>query len=349
MGHEYKSSYNFPMRDILPEIKKWDAKTPICVATVVQTWGSAPRQMGAKLAFTPDYKICGSVSGGCIEPAVIENGQEVLRTGVPRLLHFGVADETAFDTVGLACGGSVEVFVEPLTPHVLAFWDEAAQANLAAASATVLDGAAIGQKFLLREDGLEVGGTAAEARLLAQRALQTGQTVRQTVPNLGDVLVEVMLPPPTLILIGGVHIALALAPIAKTVGYNVVVLDPREAFGNRERFPDVELINQWPSRALSQIPITRSTAIVALTHNETLDDPALKIALRSKAFYVGALGGKNTREKRYARLLAAGFSKEELSRLRQPIGLDIGAKTPEEIALATMAQIVAESHEKRPG
>jgi len=339
------------MRDVLPDIQKWDAQIPVCVATVVQTWGSAPRQIGAKLAFTPDYKISGSVSGGCIESAVIEAGLDVLRTGAPRLLHFGVADETAFEQVGLACGGSIEVFVEPLTPAARAFWDETAKDDLAAVSVTMLDGPAIGAKVMAREGADARVFASAELnvieamKVLAQEQLSqpNAQTHRHALSSAGSALVEVFLPQPTLILVGGVHIAVALAPMAKQLGYRVVVLDPREAFGNRERFPSAdELITGWPDKALAQIPITRGTAIAALTHNEALDDPALKIALRSKAFYVGALGGKNTREKRLARLRAAGFTEAELARLRQPIGLDIGASNPEEIALATLAQIVAE-------
>jgi xanthine dehydrogenase accessory factor len=339
------------MRDVLPDIQKWDAQIPVCVATVVQTWGSAPRQIGAKLAFTPDYKLSGSVSGGCIEPAVIEAGLEVLRTNVPRLLHFGVADETAFEQVGLACGGSIEVFVEPLTQAARAFWDETAKDDLAAVSVTMLDGPAIGAKVMAREGAAaQVFAGADFAVIPALKALAEenlaqphARAGRHAVPGAGNALVEVFSPLPTLILVGGAHIAVALAPMAKQLGYRVVVLDPREAFGNRERFPSAdEVINGWPDKTLARMPITRGTAIVALTHNETLDDPALKIALRSKAFYVGALGGKTTREKRLSRLRAAGFAEAELARLRQPIGLDIGASNPEEIALATLAQIVAE-------
>lgn len=337
------------MQDIIAQIQDWGERTPVVVATVTQTWGSAPRQMGAKLAFTPDLRIAGSVSGGCIEPAVIEAGQGILQTGAPRLLRFGVADETAFDAVGLACGGSIEVFVEPLSQPLRQFWLAAARHSRPAASVTVLDGDHAGAKLLLDEDGgwqMTHPPTAlpAPAQLLlplARAALRDGRTSRQNLPEVGEVLMEAITPPPALILIGGAHIAVALAPMAKQLGYHVTVIDPREAFGNRQRFPSADqILNSWPQLALSQIPITRSTALVALTHNENIDDPALKMALRSKAFYVGALGGKVTREKRLARLRAAGFGDAELARLHQPIGLEIGARAPEEIALATMAQIV---------
>jgi xanthine dehydrogenase accessory factor len=157
-----------------------------------------------------------------------------------------------------------------------------------------------------------------------------------------EVFVEVILPPPTLIAVGGVHITVALMALAKTLGYRTVVIDPRSAFGNQERFPNVDqLIQQWPQEAFEQIPITRSTAIAMLTHDPKLDDPALKIALSSPAFYVGALGSKTTQAKRRQRLLDEGLTESQLDRLHGPIGLRIGAGTPEEIGLSIMAEIVA--------
>lgn len=339
------------MREILADVRSWgDAR--VAIATVVATWGSAPRAVGAKLALAPDHRISGSVSGGCVEGAVYEAGLDVIGSGQPRLLHFGVTDETAFEAVGLACGGTIEVFVEPLTAALRALWDRAERDDAACATATVLSGPNAGMKATAT-----VGGTAAVApgtadvpaalQAAAQDALNAGAIgrVRVTVAESAeplDVFVEAILPAPTLMLVGGVHIAVALAPLAQRLGFRTIVIDPRAAFGNRDRFPTADvLMADWPATAFARHPITRGTAVVALTHDEKFDDPALRIALRSEAFYVGALGGKVTREKRLRRLAAAGLGEQELSRLRQPIGLDIGSRTPEEIALATLAQIVA--------
>lgn len=333
------------MREILADVLAW-GDAPIAIATVVATWGSAPRAVGAKMALAPEHRISGSVSGGCVEGAVYEAGLEVVASGRPRLLRFGVSDETALEAVGLACGGTIEVFVEPLTEALRDLWTRAAREDAAIATATVVDGPLIGMQALA-PGAAPSDGPRAALRALAGDALASGATrrARLAVADVAeplDVFVEAVLPAPTLMLIGGVHIAVALVPLAQRLGFRTVVIDPREAFGNRARFPTADVLaSDWPDKAFARHPITRGTAVVALTHDEKFDDPALKIALRSEAFYVGALGGKVTREKRLRRLAAAGFGAHELSRLRQPIGLDIGARTPEEIALATLAQIVA--------
>jgi xanthine dehydrogenase accessory factor len=177
---------------------------------------------------------------------------------------------------------------------------------------------------------------------LAQEALAQGESRRVILNEDIEVFMEVILPPPTLVAVGGVHITIALMTLAKTLGYRTVVVDPRSAFGNETRFPHVDqLIQSWPQEAFEQIPLTRSTAVAMLTHDPKLDDPALKIALPSHAFYVGALGSKTTQAKRRQRLLEEGLTEEQLNRLHGPIGLDIGAGTPEEIAMSIMAEIVA--------
>ncbi|MCS6847227.1 MAG: XdhC family protein [Anaerolineae bacterium] len=344
------------MREIIEAIGEWSAQgEPVAVATVIETWGSAPRGVGAKMALTPSHRIAGSVSGGCVEGAVFEAGVETLETGRPQLLRFGVADETAFETVGLACGGSIEVFVEPLTPALRAFWQRVFEQDIPAATATVVQGPEswLGYKLMLDADGevlpaADVRGGAVHAALLgaARAALQEGVSRRielLTAEGLQlTAFIETILPKPTLIIIGGVHIAIALTTMAKAIGYRVIIVDPRSAFGNAERFPHADrIINEHPRKAFESLTITRSTAVVTLTHDAKFDDPTLRVALASPAFYVGALGGKTTREARRRRLADAGLSEAQLSRLHSPIGIDIGARTPEEIALATMAQIVA--------
>jgi xanthine dehydrogenase accessory factor len=349
------------MREIIHQINEWrDADEAVAVATVVSTWGSAPRAVGAKMALTPSNKVAGSVSGGCVEGAVIEAGVETLDTGKPQLLQFGVADETAFEVVGLACGGSIAVFVEPLTPVLHNFWRDAIARDIPVVTATVIKGPPelVGYKLMRTADG--VSHTSAQherfnevtpqLHTLAQFALSDGVSKRVDLPSpRAEVFLDVTLPKPTLALIGGVHIAIALTAMAKALGYRVVIIDPRSAFGNAERFPYADqIVAAYPDKAFDQVPITRSTAVVTLTHDAKFDDPALKIALPSPAFYVGALGGKKTQAARRERLLKAGLTEAQVNRLHAPIGLDIGTRTPEEIALATLAQIVA-ARNGRPG
>lgn len=336
------------MRDILYDLERWrEEHKSIALATVIQTWGSSPRREGAKMALTPDGKIAGSVSGGCVEGAVFEAGVEVLATNQPQLLHFGVADETAWD-VGLACGGSIDIFVKPLDLSTYKDLHSAIVEERPAVLVTVVrgEGEILGKELLLREDGSVTGTLGASldesALKVARETLASGVSRRAELDESTEIFLEVLLPPPTLIAVGGVHITVALMALAKTLGYRTVVVDPRSAFGNLERFPHVDqLIQAWPDEAFQQVQLTRSTAVAMLTHDPKLDDPALKIALPSPAFYVGALGSRTTQAKRRQRLLDGGLSEAELERLHGPIGLEIEAHTPEEIALSIMAEIVA--------
>lgn len=302
------------------------------------------------MAFTSDGKIAGSVSGGCVEGAVFEAGREVLTSHRPQLLHFGVADETAWE-VGLACGGSIDIFVEPLDREFFSAWRASLLDEGPAAVMMMIQGpdSSLGRHVLMDEKGPVVGtignGLDQNAVELAQASLSQGTSRRVRLDEDVEIFIEVVLPPPTLIAVGGVHITIALMTLAKTLGYRTVVIDPRSAFGSQERFPNVDqLISLWPQEAFQQIPITRSTAIAMLTHDPKLDDPALKVALTSAAFYVGALGSKKTQANRRQRLLEDGLIEAQLDRLHGPIGLDIQATTPEEIALSIMAEIVAARH-----
>jgi xanthine dehydrogenase accessory factor len=337
------------MRDILPDLDKWRAEDgpSIALATVVQTWGSSPRRAGAKMALTPEGKITGSVSGGCVEGAVYEIGVEALKSNRPQLVHFGVADETAWE-VGLACGGSIDIFVKPLDTKFFERLHPVLIEERPAVLATIIRGpdTLLGREMLTEADGNVSGSFGAEldaqAIAVARETLTVGESRRALLNEDTEVFLEAILPPPTLIAVGGVHITIALMALAKTLGYRTVVVDPRSAFGNQERFPNVDrLIPLWPDEAFEQIPLTRSTAVAMLTHDPKLDDPALKIALPSPAFYVGALGSKTTQAKRRQRLLEDGMMEEQLNRLHGPIGLEIGAETPEEIAMSIMAEVVA--------
>ncbi len=337
------------MRDVMDTIEQWQgAGQPVALATVVQTWGSSPRQAGAKMALTPAGQMTGSVSGGCVEGAVYDEGVAALKSGAARLLHFGVADETAWE-VGLACGGSIDVFVQPLPRDFFEAERAALQDNVPFAVVTVVKGPAelMGKAALAGEAGLRWGTISPAldepAAELARDALAKGASRRARLTEDVQVFVEAVLPPPTLIVVGGVHITIALVALAKTLGYTTIVIDPRKYFGSEARFPHVDkLVQAWPDEALADIPLTRGTAVAMLTHDPKLDDPALKLALPSPAFYVGALGSRNTQAKRRQRLLDDGLRPADLDRLKGPIGLELNASTPEEIALSIMAQIVAE-------
>jgi xanthine dehydrogenase accessory factor len=338
------------MRDVMPDIDCWlEQGETVALATVVQTWGSSPRAAGAKMALTPTGKMTGSVSGGCVEGATFEEGLRALKENGPRLIHFGVADETAWE-VGLACGGSVDVFVQPLDRGLYARYRELLLAERPFAAATLVkaapgDETSLGRAFILDETGSVVafaGAAPGDVETTATReALAAGQSSRLALPS-GEWFIEAVWPAPMLIAVGGVHTAIALTTLAKTLGYRTVVVDPRKAFGSEARFPHVDrLVQAWPDEALEQIGLSRATAIAVLTHDPKLDDTGLLVALRSPAFYVGALGSRATQEKRRARLKAAGLTDEQLAGLRGPIGLDLGGRTPEEIALAILAEIVA--------
>jgi xanthine dehydrogenase accessory factor len=336
------------MRDILPDLGRWheDGKS-VALGTVIETWGSAPRGAGSRMAFTTDGAITGSVSGGCVEAAVIEAGVRAMQSNRPRLLHFSVADETAWQ-VGLTCGGSLDVFVNPLDAGFFAELQAALSEPDTAVLITVVRGPAeiLGRELLLRENGQTAGTVGSEwdapALKLARERLVDGVSSRYILGQDVEVFLEVLLPPPALVLVGGVHIAVALVPMAKALGYFTILIDPRRAWADSRRFAQVDrLIQAWPEEAFQHIALTRSAAVVTLTHDPKVDDPALGIALRSPAFYVGALGSRVSQAKRHKRLLDAGLKEAELSRLRAPIGLRIGAETPQEIALAIMAEIVA--------
>lgn len=340
------------MREVLADLMRWQEEGKvIALATVVQTWGSSPRGIGSKMALTLDGKVIGSVSGGCVENAVIEAGIQSLKTNQPQLLHFGVADETAWE-VGLACGGSIDVFVKPLNTNFFKELLSSIVEDKPLVIATVIRGPAglLGREFLFNEHSHSTywfGNDLDEQILdLALKLLSQGISERIELNSEIEIFFETILPQPTLIVVGGVHIAVALTSLAKTVGYRTVIIDPRKAWGNKERFPKVDqLIHAWPEDAFEEIEVTRSTAIVTLTHEPRLDDPALKVALKSSAFYVGALGSKSTHAKRCERLLNDGIGESQLSRIHAPVGLNIGAQSPEEIALAIMAEVV-EAHRR---
>ncbi len=295
------------------------------LATVVETWGSAPRAAGSQLVVDRDGAMQGSVSGGCVEGAVVLEAAEALTDGKPRLLEYGVSDDDAF-AVGLACGGRIRVLVDPvggaLAESLLADLVAARHARQAVALVSDLEG---------------------DARRLAgpPEFSERFRDDRSGVEPDGRSFVGLHNPPLRLIVVGAVHIAQALVPMARLAGYDPVIVDPRPAFGSAPRFPGERLIDEWPDAALKGLAPDARTAIVTLTHDPKLDDPAIEAALRSEVFYLGCLGSTRTHAKRLDRLTEAGWGPDDLARIDAPVGLDIGARGPAEIAVSILAGMTA--------
>jgi len=304
------------VREVLHELEQWTrAGEEIALATVVETWGSSPRPLGSKMVVTRSGKMAGSVSNGCIEGAVFEEAQKVLQTKRPKVAAFGVADDVAFE-VGLACGGHIEVFVQPLThthEQLLAMLErnEAAtlRTNLVTGEVDLSSGAPSGSELARRE---------------------------------GDWFIEPMRRPAHLVIVGAIHIAIPLHRLAKLMGYRVTVVDARAKFATRMRFPEAdELMVSWPDEALSRLTLDNSTYVVILTHDPKFDLPALRSVLGKNVGYIGAIGSRKTNQNRFDALRAEGFTDEQLSRVHGPVGLDLGGRGAEETALGILAEITA--------
>lgn len=293
------------------------------LATVVETWGSAPRRVGAQMVVSGDGQIEGSVSGGCVEGAVMVEAMDAIDSGKGTLLEFGVSDGDAF-AVGLACGGTIKVLIEPvgtvLSEDVLA---ELVAARSARKAVAYVASTETGGGILIHE------GFADRFRMDRSGVEEDGR------------FVAIHNPPLRLVVVGAVHIAQALVPMARIAGFDPIIVDPRAAFGSEARFPGETILDEWPDEAMEKVGLDTRTALVLLTHDPKLDDPALHIALKSDAFYIGALGSTRTHAKRVERLTEAGFSKEDIARIHGPIGLDIGAASPAEIGVSILSEMLS--------
>jgi len=304
------------MREILSELREWtDAGEEIALATVVETWGSSPRPIGSKMAVTRSGKMAGSVSNGCIEGAVFEEGQKVLKAAKGRIAAFGVADDVAFE-VGLACGGHIEVYVEPFGEthrKVLAMLEKNEPAtlrtNLVSGELELVEGTATGSELPRRD---------------------------------GDWFVEPYRRAAHLVIIGAIHIAIPLHRLAKLMGYRVTVIDARAKFATHERFPEAdELVVAWPDEAMSRIRLDPSTYVVILTHDPKFDLPALRSVLGKEVGYIGAIGSRKTNANRFDALRAEGFTEEQIAHVHGLIGLDLSSRGAEETALGILAEVTA--------
>ena len=315
--------------DDIPELALgWHrAGTGAVLATVVQTWGSAPRPAGSQLAVSGKGEIAGSVSGGCVEGAVVVEAGDALEDGRSRILEFGVSDDEAFH-VGLACGGMIRVMVEPVGSQI----PETMLADLCAARAERRPVAyAVDTEEWTRR--LVDAHDARPDEPLAERFRSDRSGFE------GDVFFAIHNPPLRMAVIGAVHIAQPLMAMARLAGYDAELIDPREAFGSETRFPGERIVHEWPDEALGVRGLDARTAVVTLTHDPKLDDPAIITALNSDVFYLGCLGSLRTHAKRVVRLKEQGFTDADIARIHAPIGLDIGSKSPAEIALSIMAEI----------
>jgi xanthine dehydrogenase accessory factor len=336
------------MHDVLAEILRWKERgDKIALATVVGVKRSAPRAPGAKMAVNDRGEIAGGVSGGCVEGAVVELAESAIAGGDPQLVHFGIADSEAWD-VGLPCGGEIDVWIQRYQGGRL---EEVARRDERAAEVTLLEGAHPGAKLVVDPDGSRTGSLGApelddEAGRLAAELVWRDMSERH-----GPLFIDVVAPPPRLILFGAVDIAGPLCTLARAAGWRPYVVDPRARFATPERFPDaVEVLASWPEEAFERLGgIDPATSIVVLTHDPKLDDAALTVALRSPAPFVGAMGSRRAQAARRERLLAAGLEEEELERLSAPVGLDLGAIGKEETALSILSEVVAARHEREGG
>ncbi len=311
--------------------KAWlEAGRPVAIATVIDTWGSAPVRTGGQMAVVDVDEFQGSVSGGCVEADVITAGLDVIETGKPETLNFGIADETAW-RAGLACGGKIRVHVARLDPKAdLDFLNK-------------LDAAAAARKPILVKTHLANGtreiydGTNSPDPVIAEAIRRAHSGVDKS----GEIFLHALTPPPRVIIVGATHIGQHLATMATASGYDVKVIDPRTAFASPTRFDPSQIIVGWPEECFKTLAADPFSAVVTLTHVDHIDDEALSIALKSPCRYIGSLGSRRTHAKRVDRLKAAGFTDGDIARIHAPIGLDIEAETPGEIATSILAEIIA--------
>ena len=325
------------MRDVLPTLERWVATA---ARGAVRRWcgvdRSAPREPGSVMAVSETGEVVGSVTGGCVEPAVYLHAEEVLAGGPARMATYGIVDEEAFE-VGLPCGGNVSIFVEPMDPAAVMQVAAAVRDERPVAYLTTVGGEPLGGSRVISR----AGEAADDAEAAARPLLALGES---GVVDAGgrEVFVSSFVPRPAMYIFGAIDFASSLATVGRFLGYRVTVCDPRAIFVTPERFPDAdELVIEWPHEFLARAPVDERTAICVLTHDDKFDVPALRAALATPARYIGAMGSRRTTERRRERLMELGVAEDELDRIHAPIGLSIASRTPEEVAVAIGAQIIA--------
>ncbi|WP_009476495.1 XdhC family protein [Rhodococcus sp. JVH1] len=333
------------MRDILTGLEAWfDRGENFALATVVRTWKSSPRAPGAAMAVSQSGEVLGSVSGGCVESALYETARDVLADGRSRTEVFCVADDDAIG-VGLTCGGTIEVFVQRIGHNDFPDFADVARRIRGGESIAVVTEAGDGSRT--RRCVITGDGPAGELDLPetdvanVRRRLDAGESLVYQLQSETVCMVEIFAPPPRMYIFGAIDFAAAMCTLGAFAGYHVTVIDARAVFATRARFPDADdVVVMWPHRFLETAPVDHRTVLAVLTHDEKFDIPLLELALRSDAAYIGAMGSRATHERRVARLREQGTTTAELARLHSPIGLDLGARTPEETAVSILAEMM---------
>jgi xanthine dehydrogenase accessory factor len=338
------------MQELIESIEKWFAQgKQVALAMVVKVKDSAPRGLGAKMAVSSTGEMEGSVSAGCVEGAVVQEALQVMKTGKPVLVKYGISDEQAF-SVGLSCGGTIEVFIRPFLAAELAITKPYLESGRFFAQGVLLDGSEAGRtvtvfpeedllaklempEFTLPED-VTLSGLFHD-QLNNQLELRRGGDVQTLFFNIYPL-------PSRLIAVGGVHTAISLLRMAKAFHFHTILVDPRKAFANRERFPDVdELLAEWPQEVLPRLNLDEGCYFVTLSHDDKIDIPAAEFACNSNARYIGMLASRKNAARRREILLTDGLSEEQVARIHSPVGLNIGARGPEEIALSILTEMVS--------
>ena len=303
--------------DILTPMSVWlKEKRKVALATVISTWGSAPRPVGGQMAIDSNGEIIGSVSGGCIEGAVINEGINSINDGKLRIKDYGISNDMAWE-VGLACGGELKILIQPLNLEDKIVYS-------------------IVENIKNREPTKLIINCLTGSRHIDNSIINQISSY----DKIKEEFIHVIDPKPRLFIVGAVHIAQALISLAKTADFEIILIDPRDHFATKDRFPNCKIINEWPDTALSNFILDKATHLVTLTHDPKIDDPALIYTLKKDIGYIGSLGSKKTHNKRCERLIDIGFSQSDLLKIHGPIGLNIKAKTPAEIAVSIMAEII---------
>ena len=303
--------------DILTPMSVWlKEKRKVALATVISTWGSAPRPVGGQMAIDSNGEIIGSVSGGCIEGAVINEGINSINDGKLRIKDYGISNDMAWE-VGLACGGELKILIQPLNLEDKIVYS-------------------IVENIKNREPTKLIINCLTGSRHIDNSIINQISSYNK----IKEEFIHVIDPKPRLFIVGAVHIAQALISLAKTADFEIILIDPRDHFATKDRFPNCKIISEWPDTALSNFILDKATHLVTLTHDPKIDDPALIYTLKKDIGYIGSLGSKKTHNKRCKRLIDIGFCESDLSKIHGPIGLNIKAKTPAEIAISIMAEII---------
>jgi xanthine dehydrogenase accessory factor len=317
------------------------AGSKVALATVVKTWGSSPRPIGSALVIREDGVFEGSVSGGCVEGEVVLEALEILKTGKPQYLHFE-NDPNSVWSPGLSCGGKISIFVVLIKKENFGIFQGIVRDLKKRSPTLLITRLNDGKMHLLtqKEGKLDISNPFTET--LGEEAKQClkKRFSKLVNDNDQDYFINAILPRPKLFIIGAVHIAQSLVPIAHMTGFDVTLVDPREAFGNESRFPDHNLVVEWPDEFLEGDGLDSECAVITLAHDSKIDEAALKVALKSDCFYIGSLGSKRTHQTRISKLRGEGFSEKQLTRISGPVGLAIGAKTPQEISISILAEII---------